>query len=154
MSENGNHHDGESISRENFEDNFSQIYSEDLEQFGSSAFYAAIYQEKVIGSVKVSLWDGFTSLPIQKLFGINCSSFKTLNGQLAVWHVGRLAISKDNPMGILLLKQLLTLAIYSICKYPTKGIMVAECDKKLLRILNLLGIKTKALAPGIEYLGV
>ncbi len=31
--------------------------------------------------------------------------------------------------------------------------MVAECDKKFVRGLNLLGIKTKQLGPGIEYLG-
>jgi len=31
--------------------------------------------------------------------------------------------------------------------------MVAECDKKLQRSLNRMGIKTEALGRGIEYLG-
>lgn len=153
VKENGAHHNGASVSPEYFKSNVDQIHAEDLMLYESSAFYLAIYNNKIIGSVKVSLWDGNTLLPIEKLFGINCKYLPFFDEDLAVWHVGRLAISKENPVGISLLRQLLTLAIYSICEYPYKGIMVAECDKKLLKVLNLLGIKARALAPGIEYLG-
>lgn len=153
MTENANHHNGESIAEESFEENVKQVYLEDLEMFDTSVFYLATFEGKVVGSVKVSLWDGLAALPIEKLFGINCANLKVLGNHAYLWHVGRLAISKDNPSGILLLRQLLTLAIFSICQHSNKGVMVAECDKKLLRILKLLGINTKALADGIEYLG-
>lgn len=46
----------------------------------------------------------------------------------------------------------MTLAIYSICQ-EKNSIMIAECDKKLLKTLALLGIKTKILAKPISYLG-
>ncbi len=119
--------------------------------YASSAFYIATINKQIIGSIKITLWDGETPLPMEKLFGIQCKNLPFATKQ--IWQVGRLAISKaDNPLGINLLKQLLTLAIYTICQYPNT-VMVAECDKKLLRILNLLGIKTQTLAPGIEYLG-
>lgn len=121
--------------------------------YDSSAFYLAKYHNKIIGSIKVSLWDGNVVLPLEKLFGIDCKRLPFYYEDLAVWHVGRLAISKENPIGLSLLKQLLTLAIYSICQFPYEGVMVAECDKKLTKVLNLIGIKTRALAPGIEYLG-
>lgn len=119
--------------------------------FENSEFYAAFYGEKIIGSVKVTFWDGKTLLPLEKLFGIKCRDLPFAD-QL-IWQVGRLAISKNNnSTGINLLKQLLTIAVHSICKY-SDSVMLAECDKKLLRILNLLGIKTETLAPGIQYLG-
>lgn len=35
----------------------------------------------------------------------------------------------------------------------THGCMIAETDSKLLRILQLLGIQTHTLGPGVIYLG-
>jgi hypothetical protein len=43
-------------------------------------------------------------------------------------------------------------AIAPICEQK-KGIAFAECDSKLLRIMNLLGIKTKIIGNSINYLG-
>lgn len=111
----------------------------------------ATCNKKTIGSVKITLWDGQTTLPMEKLFGIQCKDLPFADK--LIWQVGRLAIPKsENPIGINLLKQLLTLAIYRICQHP-ESVMIAECDKKLLRGLNLMGIKTEVLGPGIEYLG-
>lgn len=119
--------------------------------FENSKFYVALLYGKIIGSVKVTLWDGESLLPLEKLFGIKCCDLPFAD-QL-IWQVGRLAISKNyNPSGINLLKQLLTIAVHRICKY-SDSVMLAECDKKLLRILNLLGIRTETIAPGIQYLG-
>lgn len=92
-------------------------------------------------------------MPIEKLFNIQCRELSFYHDYVLVWHVGRLAVSKnDNPFGMKLIMQLLTLAIYNICQHAN-SIMVAECDKKLQRSLNRMGIKTEALGRGIEYLG-
>lgn len=102
----------------------------------------------IIGSVKVTLWDEKTVLPIEKLFGIQVN--KISGEHHNIWHVGRFAISKSN--GLLLLKQLLVKAISTICS-DTNGLLIAECDKKFVKALNLMGLKTEALAPSIFYLG-
>jgi hypothetical protein len=151
VTENSSHHCGTFQHGKNFLNEVKQVYQEDISLYESSAFYIATINKKIIGSVKITLWDGQTSLPLEKLFGIKCRDLPFADK--LIWQVGRLAISKaENLLGINLLKQLLTLAIYSICQHPN-GVMVAECDKKLLRVLNLLGIKTQTLAPGIKYLG-
>lgn len=102
----------------------------------------------IIGSVKVTLWDEKTVLPIEKLFGIQVK--KISKEYHNIWHVGRFAISKCN--GLLLLKQLLVKVISTICS-DTNSLMIAECDKKFVKGLGLMGIKTEALAPSIFYLG-
>ncbi|WP_162923741.1 hypothetical protein [Arachidicoccus soli] len=44
------------------------------------------------------------------------------------------------------------MAISTICS-ETNSLMVAECDKKFVKVLNLIGIKTEILAPSVFYLG-
>src|SRR5690606_33655958 len=53
---------------------------------------------------------------------------------------------------ISLLKKLMVSAIAPICKHKD-NIAFAECDAKLLRILTLMGIKTKIVGKSIDYLG-
>jgi hypothetical protein len=43
-------------------------------------------------------------------------------------------------------------AIAPICEQKN-GIAFAECDSKLLRIMNLLGIKAKVIGTSVHYLG-
>ncbi len=149
--ENNCHHNNTMLNQENFLKEVEQAYQEDLSLYENSAYYVVEFNKMIIGSIKITLWDGQVLLPMEKIFGIQCKDLPFANK--LIWQVGRLAISKTkNPFGINLLKQLLTLAIYNICLHPN-SIMLAECDKKLLRILNLLGIKTKTLAQGVEYLG-
>jgi hypothetical protein len=51
-----------------------------------------------------------------------------------------------------LFKQLMAYAIHPIYQ-EQDGFMIAECDSKLLRVMNLLGIKTVRLSNGLNYLG-
>jgi hypothetical protein len=68
-----------------------------------------------------------------------------------IWHIGRFAIKKG-VRDVNLLKKLLVCAIAPVCKH--KDTMVfAEIDAKLLRVLTLMGIKTKIVGKSIEYLG-
>lgn len=107
----------------------------------------------MIGSAKVTRWDMKTTLPLEKLFGINCMNLPVCKSGESIWHVGRFAISKkENTSGILLLKKLLVLAIFPICE-KRNSVMIAECDSKFVRILNMLGIQTQVLGKGISYLG-
>ncbi|MFT4092234.1 MAG: hypothetical protein QM640_01250 [Niabella sp.] len=129
----------------------SSLALEDVSMYENSMFCAAIKNAAIVGAVKVSLWKKGVVLPIQKLFDINPSGFENM-GAKSIWHVGRFAISKSEKEGAKLLKRLITLAIYPICKTPG-SIMLAECDAKFVRGLNLMGIKTETIAPGITYLG-
>lgn|GEM_PF-5169478 len=44
------------------------------------------------------------------------------------------------------------MAISVICE-SHDSLMLAECDNKFVKVLNLMGIKTKAIASSIFYLG-
>ncbi len=88
---------------------------------------------------------------MEKLFGIQPEMFID-KGFKSIWHIGRFAISKSEKDGAKLLKKLIAIAIYPISKCPD-SIMLAECDKKFVRVLNLIGLRTETLAPGINYLG-
>jgi hypothetical protein len=153
VKENSTHHRSDPQSNSVFLHEVKQLYQEDISLFEHSIYYTAKLDRKIIGSVKVTLWDGEVLLPIEKLFGISCRQLASHNNKRYIWHVGRLAISKkDNPSGISLLMRLLTLAICHICEHAG-SLMIAECDKKLLKVLNLLNIQAKGLGEGISYLG-
>jgi len=153
VKENSSHHGPALCSEHHITNEIISVYKEDLSLFNSSIYYAAITEFGIVGSVKITLWDKETVLPLQKLFNVSLETISCVNEGTRFWHVGRLAISRNgHKEGVALLKKLLTLAIVNICSY-SNGIMVAECDSKLLRGLNMMGIKTKTLAPSIEYLG-
>lgn len=124
---------------------------EDGDIFADSVFCVAIKNSEIVGSVKVTRWNENSLLPIQKLFNIDPLVFVN-RGFNSVWHIGRFAISKSEKEGAKLLKKLITIAVYPICEAP-HSIMLAECDSKFVRVLNLIGLKTETLAAGINYLG-
>ena len=128
------------------------LHSEDFSLYNCSRFYAAYVGGQIVGSVKVTKWNRNVILPIQKLFNVDLPKIASRVQLENVWHIGRFAIARSEKDGARLLRQLITLAIYPICKCE-KSMMIAECDKKFVRGLNLMGIKTELLAPGIEYLG-
>lgn len=99
-------------------------------------------------------WSGLEELPVTKLFGIRkLDEISPEDSNAHVWHIGRFAVSSDlGRYGISLFKILMLHAISPICKHK-KGIMFAECDRKLFKTVNSLGIKAIALGEGIEYLG-
>lgn len=153
VKENNSHHRSTGYKEEDHLGEIRMVYEEDVLLYESSLYYVAVFKNEIIGAAKITLWDGIAELPIQKLFDINCRELSMLKNKRSIWHVGRFAISKnENPLGAKLLKELLTLVIYTICSCPSSA-MIAECDRKFLKILNLLQIRTKELAPSIEYLG-
>lgn len=119
--------------------------------FDDSVICVALEGSEIVGSVKVTKWNDQITMPIEKLFSINPARFKN-NGVKSIWHIGRFAVSKTAKEGAKLLRKLIAIAIFPIC-CATDSIMLAECDSKFVRVLNLLGIKTEILANGIVYLG-
>lgn len=128
------------------------MIQEDALSFRNSFFFVALNNGQIVGSAKVTRWDQRIILPIQNLFNIDPSNLVVEQKVTSLWHIGRFAISRSEKDGAGLLKKLITLAIYPICM-SIDSIMVAECDKKFVRGLNLLGIQTGLLGRGIHYLG-
>lgn len=131
------------------------VYDEENRFFSQSKiFVAKNAKNEIVGTIRVMEWSGREELPITKLFGIrNLHEISPEDSNAHVWHIGRFAVSSDlGRYGISLFKILMLHAISPICKYK-KGIMFAECDNKLFKTVNHLGINAIALNEGIEYLG-
>ena len=134
-----------------YQDTVNNLFWEDAQIFKNSVFCIATRNEEIVGSVKITKWNPNIVLPIQKLFNIHPGQLLSEHVK-SIWHIGRFAISKNAKDGASLLKSLISIAIYPICK-SNKSLMLAECDSKFVRVLNLIGIQTHTLAPGISYLG-
>ncbi len=153
VTENFKHHSN-NILPENYKTDVNSIYKEEVNYFNDSeVFVSKDASGSISGSIRVLRWNYKDMLPIQKIFGIN-PLLVTGDENVSindVWHIGRFAIKKE-VKDINLFKQLMVCAISPICKH--KGnIAFAECDSKLLRILNLLGIKATVIGNSINYLG-
>lgn len=152
VEENYNHHNCDLVSTE-IKKNTEQVYKEELNYFDNSEVFVAKNDSgNIEGTIRVTKWDEKVVLPIQKMFNINPHKFLCQSGSKpSFWHIGRFAIKKnckDNN----LFKKLMVCAISPICEQE-HGIAFAECDRKLLRVMNLLGIKTEIIGDSIHYLG-
>lgn len=152
VKENFKHHSKTNLMGINIDDDIQSIYSEEMNYLSNSEiFVAKDYSGDILGSIRVLKWNYIDSLPLQNIFGINpllaIGDIKLNN----IWHIGRFAIRKEYK-DINLFKKLMVCAISPICK-EEGNIAFAECDSKLLRILNLLGIETKVIGESINYLG-
>jgi len=151
VAENFKHHTlGEN--RQDFQEEINSIYKEEMDNIKNSRIISLKNSSgKILGAIRTMKWDFINPLPIEKLFGIN--PLMTTEGKEVneIWHVGRFAINK-NVGGTRLLKKLMVSAIAPIVKH--KGNMLfAEVDAKLLRVLNLMGIKSRIIGDSIDYLG-
>ena len=149
--ENFKHH-----SKNNFPTNYTTdvnaIYDEELNFYDNSEVYITRNQGGTITSaIRVLKWNYIDVLPLQKIFGINPLLAINTPDVKDIYHIGRFAVSKDIH-DINLFKKLLVCVAKPICEQ--KGNMAfAECDRKLLRILNLLGVKTMKIGEPVNYLG-
>lgn len=119
-----------------------------------SRIYVARNQSgRIIGSIRTCQWNRKGRLPMQKLFGINPLEIPDVPNDAQLWHVGRFAIdSMSGVSPIVLLKQLMQYAITPIVE-AHNAVMLAEIDSHLLKVMNLLGIRTHQLGYPVEYLG-
>lgn len=152
VNQNFNHHCNGNLPA-NYNNDSIDIYKEELKYFNSSdIFIARGLLGEIIGSIRILKWNYKDKLPLQKIFHINpLDTLPPNENYLKIWHIGRFAITKGLKDKNLL-KKLMVCAISPICE-QRKGIAFAECDSKLLRTMNLLGIETKIIGKSITYLG-
>lgn len=107
---------------------------------------------EIIGTIRSTLWDRKTKLPMERLFGINpldCDFSKDVS---KFWHIGRFAISREgSKYSKSILKTLISTITTPIQKEPA-GCLLAEGDRKLFKNLKVLGIEAHQIAPSIHYL--
>lgn len=151
VTENFKHHMND-WSGDNFKNDISSVYEEELNYFNSSQIFTVKNDtDAIIGTIRVLKWNFITPLPIQKIFGINPLFFTNGKAINKIFHIGRLAIRKE-ASDLKLLKKLMVLAIEPICKHKD-NVAFAECDAKLFRVMRLMGIKATIIGKSIEYLG-
>ena len=152
VEENFSHHCEDVTTKELVSDT-QEVYDEELNYFkDSEIFVAKDFSGNIQGSIRVIKWDYKARLPIQKIFDIDPLSVLNYSDKLStVWHIGRFATRK-NSKDRTLFKRLMVCAIAPICEQKD-GVALAECDSKLLRIMNLLGIKTDIIGTSVNYLG-
>lgn len=105
----------------------------------------------IVGSIRLIKWDFKAVLPIQKIFGIDPLSFFNNYSNYNIYHIGCFAISPEAE-DALLFKKLMLAAIFPICN-SKGGIVFAEIDSKLLRVIKLLRIDVNVIGKPIYYLG-
>lgn len=107
---------------------------------------------RIIGSIRVFLWNHIQMLPMEKIFGINPAETIPGGADIQFWHIGRFAIKAFAGISTLtLFKQLMGLALRPV--FMNAGsCMIAETDSRLLKVVNMMGIKTTQLGEPVEYL--
>lgn len=153
--ENYKHHQQLSNENELNPEEIADVYNEEARFFQQSKiFVAKDLQNKIVGAIRIMKWDKKEELPITKLFGIESINGRSLKeSNLNIWHVGRFAVSSNiGRSSISLFRVLMMYAVAPICKHEN-GIMIAECDSKLFKVVSNLGMNVIALNDGIEYLG-
>jgi hypothetical protein len=119
----------------------------------SQIYIAESNNNQIIGCIRVVRWNKKDTLPMQKIFNINPLSFIKSSIFSSYWHVGRFAVNfRTGIPNLSLFKQLMMCAIYPIYQ-EYDGYMIAECDSRLLKVMNLLGIDTISLSESVHYLG-
>jgi hypothetical protein len=152
VEENFNHHSDSVMPEMQLQNDVKEVYNEELSYFKNSEIFVVKDPEGSIqGSIRVIKWDYKTTLPIQKLFNINPLGISYPQKVSSIWHIGRFATNKTNQDRTLF-KKLMVCAITPICK-DENSVAFAECDSKLLRVMNLMGIKTDIIGKSINYLG-
>lgn len=151
---NYSHHTG-SVYPENINEEIDAVYQEEKKYASTSQMFVAENSEgQMIGCICVAKWDLVNELPIQRIFNIDpLERINNIEPISSIWHVGRFAVDSHAGIStISLFKQLMVYAITPICK-EVDSYMVAECDSKLLRVMEVLGIETIRLGDSIHYLG-
>ena len=152
VKENFNHHLNEKVYPIDYLNEVNSVFEEESLYFkNAKIFILKDSNNSLLASIRVLRWDRKQELPIQKIFGIDPLSLKSLDNEETIWHIGRFAIKKG--MGdINLFKRMMVCALAPICN-DKKSIVYAECDSKLLRVMLSLGIKAIPIGKPIIYLG-
>ncbi len=151
VTENFKHHSNNNLPND-YRNDVNSIYKEELSFYeNSEVFTTKDFTGSILGSIRVLKWNYTDVLPLQKIFGINPLLAINKSSVNNIYHIGRFAVKKD-VRDINLFKMLLVCVAELICNH-SENTAFAECDSKLLRILNLLGVKTTIIGESVNYLG-
>lgn len=93
-----------------------------------------------VGSVKLTLWNASLELPLQKHFGINPATLS----ERPIWHCGRLAADWHDDLPLPKKSVLPALCFWAVGFVAAhQGVLVAEVDAGVLRLLKKLGLNIK-----------
>ncbi len=132
---------------------YKNLLGEDLSFFDNSIYYVLRDRKlhNIHASIRITYWDRETILPIQKLFSVTKEELLSLKLN-HYWHIGRFIISKRiEGQRISISKKMLFDAFFPPYSLD-KGLIIAECDKKLVNTLLRLGIPSYELGSPIIYL--
>lgn len=156
--ENYAHHGIGINTEEEIQAEIEMVYFEECLNYDNSAIIIAKDEhDTIVGTIRVMKWNGSTQLPLTKMFGDDLLEQESLNLKAYEhkWHIGRFAVKKDMQEGkqtMTLFRILMVYAISPLFRY-TDGVLFAECDKKLLKVMKLMRIEAHAMHDGIYYLG-
>ncbi|WGH76885.1 hypothetical protein P8625_07005 [Tenacibaculum tangerinum] len=129
---------------------YKEIYKEEVGFLKNSRIFVFKNDDNEIqGSIRLVKWNYRDILPIQRVFKINPIEVIGNSPIRHTWHIGRFAVKKGNRS---LFKKLMVKALEPVCKYKN-SVVFAECDSKLLRVMNAMGIKTNQIGNSLNYLG-
>jgi len=150
--QNYKHHLG-SVEATQLADDIDDVTKEELGLYGDNTYFyiARDKQGRMLGSIRVFLWNRQSELPLEKIYGINPLEAIHSDAKFNYWHVGRFAIDSNSGISTFtLFKRLMALAVQPIVS-DSNSYMVAEIDSKLLKVMNALGFVTNQLGDSIYY---
>jgi hypothetical protein len=141
------------LSYNNFNKDFESALEQEIFFFHRSIYYALYNNNKIIGTIRSYHWDSISKLPGENIFAYSIENILPDYNSYNVWHVGRFCIKTDRiSLSLSHFKLMMMYAIKPICE-SKNGIMFAECDERLMKVLNLLKIKTNIISQPITYIG-
>ena len=126
------------------------IFKEEMSLFNYSNYFVALDGNKqIIGGIRTTEYNSSLTLPMERLFG-----FSPLRGttNCKIWHIGKFAVKKE-LRSITIFKELISYAIKPIVVEEDDSLVFAECDAKLLRTLDRMGISAEIIGQSIQHLG-
>ena len=155
IDENYKHHQGGVTHDDVYLKETFSVLMEELEMFDySSTIIARDFMGEIVGVIRTTHWNNNPhKLPMQILFGEDIVTPSDLIACYQhLWHIGRFAVKQEYSNKGVLFKLLMLYAISPIFKYR-EGVLLAETDAKLLRVMQALSIEARPLSTGREYIG-
>lgn len=146
------HYKLDEYSEEDYDIDYKSLIGEDSAFFDQSIYYVlrSKTNNAIHASIRITYWDKEICLPIQKLFGIKTKDLLVPEID-NFWHIGRFVISgKIIGNRINILKKMLFDAFYGPYSLGN-GLIIAECDRKVVNTLRKLEIESYQLGDPIIY---
>ncbi|MFD2968788.1 hypothetical protein [Sphingobacterium bambusae] len=152
VNQNANHH-SEFIRELEREARIAKLLLEEVRFSPNSRHYVAenSTNQEIVGCIRLLKWDNAQKLPLQQDFAVDVDEILKDRLYVDVWHIGRFAIAHGiRSIGVF---KALMLSVIGPISSGDESLTFAECDEKLLKVLNLLEIRTTIVGKPKFYLG-